>query len=66
MVIKLKKFSSSSQQSVFLQHCRKISEQLQRSKPTWERKVVENELIGIEILLFRYSIYIDDRSPTFT
>lgn len=33
-------FSSlSSDQSVFIQHCRKIAEQLQRSKPVWDQKV---------------------------
>jgi hypothetical protein len=32
--------NAASQQSVFIHHCRKIAEQLQRSKPIWDRKVI--------------------------
>ncbi|CAF3711258.1 unnamed protein product [Adineta steineri] len=35
------KNNSSPQQSVFMQHCRKIAEQLQRCKPIWERKMID-------------------------
>ena len=38
------RFSLSSQQSVFSQHCRRIGEQLQRTRPTWERKVRRKEI----------------------
>jgi hypothetical protein len=34
-------FSLSSQQSMFIHHCRQIAEQLQRSKPAWNRKVLK-------------------------
>lgn len=34
-------FLSSSQQTIFNQHCRKIAEQLQRSRSVWDRKVTK-------------------------
>lgn len=46
-------FSSlSSDQSVFIQHCRKIAEQLQRSKPVWDQKVDLEKNESIVCFLF--------------
>ncbi|CAF0762595.1 unnamed protein product [Adineta ricciae] len=49
------KNSSSTQQSVFLQHCRKISEQLQRSKPTWERKMIDLQHLLKDMSTYEWS-----------
>ncbi|CAF0777747.1 unnamed protein product [Rotaria sordida] len=48
--------NSSSQQSVFIHHCRKIAEQLQRSKPIWDRKIVNLQHLLKDISSYERSI----------
>ncbi|CAF4843639.1 unnamed protein product [Rotaria sp. Silwood1] len=48
--------NSSSQQSVFIHHCRKIAEQLQRSKPKWDRKIVDLQHLLKDISSYEWSI----------
>ncbi|CAF2305453.1 unnamed protein product [Rotaria sp. Silwood2] len=48
--------NSPAQQSVFIHHCRKIAEQLQRSKPIWDRKIVVLQHLLKDISSHEWSI----------
>ncbi|UJR26496.1 hypothetical protein I4U23_007823 [Adineta vaga] len=49
------KNSVSTQQSVFLQHCRKMAEQLQRSKPIWEQKMIDLQHLLKDMSTYEWS-----------
>ncbi|CAM4796236.1 unnamed protein product [Rotaria magnacalcarata] len=48
--------NSSPQKSVFMHHCRKIAEQLQRCKPIWDRKIVDLQHLLKEVSSYDWSI----------
>jgi hypothetical protein len=56
---------SSSSQSIFINHCRKIAEQLENCKPIWEEKLADLQNLLKDISSFQWSTIQNEVWKTF-